>query len=114
MPFIALGIPGALASMDVVHFHWDRCPYSLQNLFTGKEGYPTVAVQMACTHDGRFVHSTTAVYGVQVKPGDDFSRLGKLAFSRYIHQIRGPMPTSVLPVMATSVALSNCNVRLRS
>lgn len=63
MPFMALGFPGALASMDVVHFHWDRCPYSLQNLFTGKEGYPTVAVQMACTHDGRFVHSTPAVYG---------------------------------------------------
>ena len=63
MPFVALGFPGALASMDVVHFHWGRCPYSLQNLFTGKEGYPTVAVQMACTHDGRFVHSTPAVYG---------------------------------------------------
>ena len=23
MPFMALGFPGALASMDVVHFHWD-------------------------------------------------------------------------------------------
>ena len=34
------------------------------------------------------------VHGVQVKPGDDFSRFGKLAFSRYIHQIRGPVPTS--------------------
>lgn len=63
MPFSALGFPGGMGSMDVVHFHWGRCPYSLQNLHIGKEGYPTVAVEMACTHDGKFIHSTRAVYG---------------------------------------------------
>jgi len=79
MPFFALGIPGALASMDVVHFHWGRCPYSLQNLHIGKEGYPTVACEMACTHDGKFIHSTSAVYGAMndkaIVRFDEFSEL---------------------------------------
>ena len=63
MPFFALGFPGALASMDVVHFHWARCPYSLQNLYIGKEGYPTVAVEMACTHGGYIMSSMKCVFG---------------------------------------------------
>jgi hypothetical protein len=46
-----LGLIGAICSMDVTHFRWDRCPYTLHNLYKGKEGYPTVAVEMACTHD---------------------------------------------------------------
>ena len=48
--------------MDVTHFRWDRCPYTLRNLYAGKEGHPTVAVEMACTHDKRFIHCMDVVY----------------------------------------------------
>lgn len=61
--YIALGLPGAICSMDVVHIHWDRCCYSEQLLYNGKEGYPTVAYEMACSHDGRFVSTTPGWYG---------------------------------------------------
>ena len=27
-----LGLIGAICSMDVTHFRWDRCPYTLHNL----------------------------------------------------------------------------------
>ena len=58
-----LGLIGAICSMDVTHFRWDRCPYTQQNLYRGKEGYPTVAVEMACTHDRRIIHCMDGAYG---------------------------------------------------
>lgn len=62
-PYSILGLIGAICSMDVTHFRWDRCPYTLHNLYKGKEGYPTVAVEMACTHDKRFIHCMDGAYG---------------------------------------------------
>ncbi len=40
--YAAVGFPGAIGCTDVVHIWWDRCPTSLINLYTGKEGYPTI------------------------------------------------------------------------
>lgn len=34
------------------------------------------------------------IFGVQVRPGDDYSRMGKLHFAPYITQIVGSMPQS--------------------
>ncbi len=58
-----LGLVGAICSMDVTHVRWDRCPYTLHNLYAGKEGYPTVALEMACTHDLRFISCMDGMYG---------------------------------------------------
>ena len=32
--------------LDVVHVHWDKCHASLRHLYTGKEGYLTLAFQV--------------------------------------------------------------------
>ena len=47
-----IGLPGCVGSFDVVHIWWDKCPTYLQNLFTGKEGFPTIAFQVHCLHNG--------------------------------------------------------------
>ena len=31
-----LGLVGAICSMDVTHVRWDRCPYTLHNLYVNK------------------------------------------------------------------------------
>ena len=33
--FAALGFPGSMGSIDVVHVRWDKCPSNQTNLFTG-------------------------------------------------------------------------------
>ena len=56
--FNKVGFPGCVGSMDAVHLAWEKCPYSLVGLFTGKEGYPTVAFNVIANHTGRIMHST--------------------------------------------------------
>lgn len=50
-----MGLPGALGSTDCVHVKWERCPGALANVFTGKEGYPTLAWQCTVNHKMRFM-----------------------------------------------------------
>ena len=38
-----VGLPGCTGSVDCVHIGWDRCPSSMKNMYTGKEGYPSIA-----------------------------------------------------------------------
>jgi hypothetical protein len=42
--FAAVGFPGCMGSIDVVHVRWDKCPSHKTNLFTGKEGYPVCRI----------------------------------------------------------------------
>jgi hypothetical protein len=58
-----MGLPGAMGSTDCVHVKWDRCPVSLSNLCTGKEGYPTLAFQATVNHKMRFMSCTESFYG---------------------------------------------------
>ena len=44
--FRALGLPGFITAMDAVHMAYDRAPFPARHLFIGKEGYPTVGVNM--------------------------------------------------------------------
>ena len=32
-----------------VHIGWDMCPTQQQNMYKGKEGYPSVAYEVICT-----------------------------------------------------------------
>jgi hypothetical protein len=48
--FASLGLPGAMGSTDCTHVPWGRCPAKLSSLFTGKEGYPTVAYEVTVDH----------------------------------------------------------------
>jgi hypothetical protein len=64
-PYAAVGFPGAIGCTDVVHVWWDRCPASLVNLYTGKEGYPTIAYEMTCAHNGKILYCTPGFYGSQ-------------------------------------------------
>ena len=41
--YCAIGLNGAIGSMDVVHIPCRRCPKNLKILHTGKEGYPPMA-----------------------------------------------------------------------
>ena len=61
--FSALGFPGALGSMDVVHFNWGGCPAAWANLCTGKEGFPTLAYEAICDHSGCVIALTPGHYG---------------------------------------------------
>jgi hypothetical protein len=64
-PYSLVGFPGAVGCTDVVHVWWDKCPTSLVNLYTGKEGYPTIAYEMTCSHDGKILYCTPGFYGSQ-------------------------------------------------
>ena len=46
------GYPGAMGSTDCTHFKWAGGPFSEARLNTGKEGYPSVAVEATCDHTG--------------------------------------------------------------
>ena len=61
--YAALGLPGAIGSMDVVHLAWCMCPAFLANLATGKEGYPSIAYNVICDHQGRALAVLTGAYG---------------------------------------------------
>ena len=47
--YAARGLPGCVGSVDCVHIGWDRCPTQYKNMYTGKEGYPSVAYEVICT-----------------------------------------------------------------
>ena len=44
--FRGLGLPGFITDMDTVHMAYDTAPFTARHLFMGKEGYPTVGVNM--------------------------------------------------------------------
>lgn len=50
-----LGFPGCIGSVDCVHIAWDRAPHLLRWKYIGKEHYPTVAYEVACTHSRKII-----------------------------------------------------------
>ena len=58
-----LGLPGAIGSMDVVHIAWCMCPIHLANLAKGKEGFPSVAYNVVCDHEGNATAVLPGTYG---------------------------------------------------
>jgi hypothetical protein len=49
--------------MDGVHFAWERAPYQLRWQYIGKEGYPTIVVNLHCTATGWIKYATTIFAG---------------------------------------------------
>ena len=57
------GYPGAIGSTDCTHFKWDGGPFSEARINTGKEDYPSVAVEATCDHTGRIIAATKSYPG---------------------------------------------------
>ena len=53
-----VGLPGCTGSVDCVHIGWDRCPSSMLNMYTGKEGYPSIAYEVIAT-SRKFIQSVS-------------------------------------------------------
>jgi hypothetical protein len=56
--YVQVGLPGCTGSVDCVHIGWDRCPSSMLNMYTGKEGYPSIAYEVICT-SRKFIQSVS-------------------------------------------------------
>jgi hypothetical protein len=59
--YAALGLPGAIGSMNCTHIAWDKCPIEFANLCKGKEKYPSVAFNCVVDHF-RFIHWCSDAY----------------------------------------------------
>ena len=57
------GFPGCVGSMDGVHIPWEACPWQMKNLYTGKEGHPTIAFNVVCDSTTRVQSITRAFHG---------------------------------------------------
>ncbi len=57
------GVAGAIASIDALHTRWDVCGYSNLQLSKGKEGYATLAYQLAVLHSTWIVSCTQGFGG---------------------------------------------------
>lgn len=56
--YTRLGFPGAANSLDVTHIKYGMCPSGKDVLFTGKEGFATLAYQATVNHNGKCLHIT--------------------------------------------------------
>jgi Plant transposon protein len=52
--YTARAFPGCVGSVDCVHIGWDRCPTQYTNVYTGKEGFPSIAYEVICTSRNSF------------------------------------------------------------
>ena len=52
------GLPGCVGSVDCVHVGWDKCPSMYKNMYTGKEGFPSIAYEVICT-SRKFIQSVS-------------------------------------------------------
>ena len=56
--YTARGFPGCIGSIDCVHIGWDRCPTQYTNVYTGMEGFHSIAYEVICT-SRKFIQSVT-------------------------------------------------------
>ena len=56
--YAKMGLPGCVGSIDCVHIGWDMCPIQHKNMYTGKEGYPSIAYEVICT-SRKFIQSVS-------------------------------------------------------
>lgn len=55
--FRQMGLPGFITCMDGVHFAWEKGPYKIRYQYIGKEGFPTIVINVHCTATGRIVYA---------------------------------------------------------
>jgi hypothetical protein len=65
--YSAVGLPGAIGSIDVVHVKWSNCSAGDHKRAKGKEGYPSLGFQ--CISD--FNRRILGVYGPQFRSTND-------------------------------------------
>ena len=56
--YLTRGLPGCVGSVDCVHVGWDKCPSMYHNMYTGKEGFPSIAYEVICT-SCKFIQSVS-------------------------------------------------------
>ena len=61
--YARLGFPGCIGSTDCVNIALSRCPHSLKNIHTGKDGYPTLGFNCTVNHHRRFLHVSRSCPG---------------------------------------------------
>jgi hypothetical protein len=76
----AVGLPGCVGSMDVVHVKWGNCPMGDHNRAKGKEGYLSLAFQCITDYNQRVL----SVYGPQFGTHNDKEIV---KFDTYVQEI---------------------------
>ena len=66
--FRQMGLPGFITCMDDVHFAGERAPYQIRCQYVGKEGYPSIVVNLHCTATGWIKYPTTVFAPLTTKP----------------------------------------------
>ena len=60
-----LGLGCAIGSTDCTHIYLGNCPHKFRILCTGKEGKPTLAYSLTCSHQRKIYHCSAGFYGAK-------------------------------------------------
>jgi hypothetical protein len=60
--YAALGIPGAMGSVDCTRVRWDKCAESIRNLCIGKEHFPVLSFLVVVDHNRNIIHVSPLAY----------------------------------------------------
>ena len=60
--YAALGLGGAMGSVDCTRIWWNHCPKWLRNFCIGKEGFPALAFLLICDHNRQIIHVSRNAY----------------------------------------------------
>ena len=76
--YSALGLPGAVGSMDCTHLWWNKCTESLKHLCKGKEKFPSLAFCALVDHFRFIQYISLAYFGasndIQILEADEYCR----------------------------------------
>ena len=84
MMYASLGFPGCIGSTDCVNIPLGRCPYSMKNVYTGKDGHPTMGFNCTVNHHRRFLHVSSGCPG-------SFNDKAKVRFDEFVLNVRDGM-----------------------
>ena len=60
--YAALGILGAMESVDCTRVRWDKCLEDLRNFCIGKEHFPALSFLMVVDHNRNIIHVSPVAY----------------------------------------------------
>ena len=60
--YSALGLPGAMGSVDCTRVLWNRCPSKLRNFAVGKEKFPALSFLVVCDHNRHVCYVSNRAY----------------------------------------------------